>query len=100
MTVKVQLLDALRDAERRGLTRRECGNVAGSHYTRRLRELEADGHVLHYKRGRYGGRAWWRVTLVLEARAPEPEVVEPPLFDVVPAPRPASALLELEDQVA
>lgn len=98
MTIIGRLEKALVDAGPRGLSRRECSAIAGGWYGMRLRELEARGYLLNYRRGRWG-RSWFRVAVVF---APQPESAEiageggelVPLFNVEPAAaEPMSALV-------
>lgn len=93
---KELLLDALRDAGRRGLTRAELRKRFGPKWGLLLAQLERDRHEIRRHPSRYKAGEWWRIELRAEA-VDEPDVDEPGpeqvALDVRGSAPPASALL-------
>jgi hypothetical protein len=93
---KELLLDALRDAGRRGLTRAELRKRMGPKWGLLLAQLERDRHDIRRHPSRYRAGEWWRIELRYEAPVEadvaeaEPEQVA---LDVRGSAPPASALL-------
>lgn len=90
MTRKEQLLEAFRDAGRRGLTGREMDATVGTMWRLRLRELAADGCVFleHESKTRPGTTFRW--SLVAELTPVAGDDATPALFDAAELAPPAA----------
>ncbi|MDP2712325.1 MAG: hypothetical protein Q8O56_13995 [Solirubrobacteraceae bacterium] len=97
LTRKEQLLDAFREAGKRGLTGLEMQGVVGVFWRLRLRELQDDGVVFREDASKVahprGGRHIFRWVLVYEPppAADDDDAGTPALFEAPPPP-PASAI--------
>ncbi len=89
-TRKQQLLEAFRDAGRRGLTGLEMQGIVGAFWRLRLRELCQDGYVFleHPSRVRRGDGTvpTFRWSLVTEPAPEQQEPAEAPLLEPAPPP--------------
>lgn len=94
--VKELVLEALRAAGTRGLTRDELRRRFGGSYGLQLRALERDQHRLRFHASRYRRGEWWRVELIAEADPDaKPAAAEPAALALpIDAPAPACAIFD------
>lgn len=86
MTRKEQLLQAFRDADRRGLTAAEMAAVVGSTWRLRLRELAADGCHFREERSRFTRARVFRWTLLWEPPPARDDQAEDPQLALLDPP--------------